>query len=155
MTTSPCIKSVNRSALTAFSPHWPLLAAGTRAGVVDLSFSSFSYLEIFEVDFSSVDRELVLCGGVSCSESFNRLSWSESVSGSEEFEFGVVAGGFADGDIGVWNPKLLMRYKCRGSSDKLCSCLLKLIMLDYCVISKIDIMIFSRKMLPLSKLRSY
>ena len=113
MTTSPCIKSVNRSALTAFSPNARLLAAGTRAGVVDLSFSSFSYLEIFEVDFSSVDRELALCGGVSCSESFNRLSWSESVSGSEEFEFGVVAGGFADGDIGVWNPKLLMRYKCR------------------------------------------
>ncbi|PWA39647.1 WD40/YVTN repeat-like-containing domain, Ancestral coatomer element 1, Sec16/Sec31 [Artemisia annua] len=108
MTTSPCIKSVNRSALIAFSPHGTLLAAGTRAGVVDLSFSSFSYLEIFEVDFSSVDRELVMCGRISCSESFNRLSWSESVSSSEEFEFGVVAGGFADGDIGVWNPKLLM-----------------------------------------------
>ncbi|GKD54719.1 WD40/YVTN repeat-like-containing domain, ancestral coatomer element 1, Sec16/Sec31, partial [Tanacetum coccineum] len=110
MTTSPCIKSVNRSALTAFSPHAPLLATGTRAGVVDLSFSSSSYLEIFKVDFSSDDRELVLCGGISCSESFNRLSWSESVSGLEEFEFGVVAGGLADGDIGVWNPKLLIRF---------------------------------------------
>ncbi|KAK1420267.1 hypothetical protein QVD17_21715 [Tagetes erecta] len=109
MDTSPCIKEVVRSASVAFAPDAPFLAAGTMAGAVDMSFSSSANLEIFQLDFQSDDRKLPLVGAVSSPEPFNRLSWGKSPSsGSEEFSLGLVAGGLVDGNIGIWNPRLLI-----------------------------------------------
>ncbi|KAK9056092.1 hypothetical protein SSX86_027180 [Deinandra increscens subsp. villosa] len=107
----PCVKEVVRSASVAFSPDAPFLAAGTMAGAVDMSFSSSANLEIFQLDFQSDDRKLPLLGAVCSPEPFNRLSWGKSPSsGSEEFSLGLVAGGLVDGNIGIWNPKLLIGY---------------------------------------------
>lgn len=104
-----CIKEVNRSASVAFSPDAPYLAAGTMAGAVDISFSSSANLEIFQLDFQSDDRKLPLAGVVPSSEPFNRLSWGKNPSGgSEEFSLGLIAGGLVDGNIGIWNPRLLI-----------------------------------------------
>ncbi|XP_071709504.1 protein transport protein SEC31 homolog B-like isoform X2 [Rutidosis leptorrhynchoides] len=109
MDTSACIKEVNRSALVAFAPDAPLIASGTMAGAVDMSFSSSANLEIFQLDFQSDDRNLPLVGAIPSSEPFNRLSWGKSpISGSEEFSLGLVAGGLVDGNIGIWNPRLLI-----------------------------------------------
>ncbi|KAF5764569.1 putative transcription factor WD40-like family [Helianthus annuus] len=109
MNTSPCIKEVVRSALVAFAPDAPFFAAGTMAGAVDMSFSSSANLEIFGLDFQSDDRNLPLAGSAPSSEPFNRLSWGKSPSSvSEEFSLGVVAGGLVDGNIGIWNPRLLI-----------------------------------------------
>ncbi|CAH1416513.1 unnamed protein product [Lactuca virosa] len=109
MDTSACIKEVNRSASVAFAPEAPLIAAGTMAGAVDMSFSSSANLEIFQLDFQSDDRKLPLVGAIPISEPFNRLSWGKSpTSGSEEFSLGLVAGGLVDGTIGIWNPRLLI-----------------------------------------------
>ncbi|XP_016449557.2 protein transport protein SEC31 homolog B-like isoform X2 [Nicotiana tabacum] len=102
------IKVVNRSASAAFAPEAPYLAAGTMAGAVDLSFSSTANLDIFEVDFVSDDRQLILAGSVPSSERFNRLSWGKCQSNSEEFSHGIIAGGLVDGNIGLWNPKPLI-----------------------------------------------
>ncbi|KAJ0792640.1 putative protein transport protein SEC31 [Helianthus annuus] len=111
MSTSACIKQVDRSALVAFAPDAPFFVAGTMAGAVDLSFSSSANLEVFKLDFGSDDRDLILTGAIASSEPFNRLSWGKSpASGSEEFSLGLIAGGVVDGDIGVWNPRVLMRY---------------------------------------------
>ncbi|OAY69077.1 Protein transport protein SEC B [Ananas comosus] len=55
-----CIKSAQRSALAAFAPDAPYLAAGTMAGAVDLSFSSSANLEIFKLDFQSDALDLPL-----------------------------------------------------------------------------------------------
>lgn len=111
MGTSACVKEVDRSALVAFAPDAPFLAAGTMAGAVDMSFSSSANLEILNLDFRSDDRDLPVSGAVPSSEPFNRLSWGKSPSsGSEEFSLGLIAGGLVDGNIGVWNPRLLMRY---------------------------------------------
>lgn len=111
ITPSPCIKEVIRSASVAFAPDAPYLAAGTMAGAVDMSFSSSANLEIFQLDFQSDDRNLPLVGAVASSEPFNRLSWGKSPSpGSQEFSHGLIAGGLVDGNIGLWNPRLLIRY---------------------------------------------
>ncbi|KAJ9558124.1 hypothetical protein OSB04_012738 [Centaurea solstitialis] len=79
------------------------------AGAVDMSFSSSANLEIYKLDFQSDDRNLPLSGAIPSSEPFNRLSWGKSpASGSEEFSLGLIAGGLVDGNIGIWNPRLLM-----------------------------------------------
>ncbi|KAJ8573611.1 hypothetical protein K7X08_010122 [Anisodus acutangulus] len=103
-----CIKVVNRSASAAFAPEAPYLAAGTMAGAVDLSFSSTANLDIYEVDFVSDDRQLILAGSIPSSERFNRLSWGKFQLESEEFSHGIIAGGLVDGNIGLWNPKPLI-----------------------------------------------
>ncbi|KAI3744025.1 hypothetical protein L1987_57097 [Smallanthus sonchifolius] len=109
MDASACIKEVNRSASVAFAPDAPFLAAGTMAGAVDMSFSSSANLEIFQLDFQSDDRKLPLAGAIPSSEPFNRLSWGKSpTSGSEELSLGLVAGGLVDGNIGIWNPRILI-----------------------------------------------
>nr|XP_043623447.1 protein transport protein SEC31 homolog B-like isoform X2 [Erigeron canadensis] len=109
MDTSACIKEVNRSASVAFAPDAPYIAAGTMAGAVDMSFSSSANLEIFKLDFQSDDHNLPLVGSIPSSEPFNRLSWGKSpLPSSEEFGLGLVAGGLVDGNIGIWNPKILI-----------------------------------------------
>ncbi|KAH6759783.1 transducin family protein / WD-40 repeat family protein [Perilla frutescens var. frutescens] len=102
------IKGVNRSASTAFAPDGAYIAAGTMAGAVDLQFSSTANLDIFELDFVSDDRQLVLAGTVPSSERFNRISWEKAPSNSEEYPLGLIAGGLVDGNIGLWNPKPLI-----------------------------------------------
>ncbi|KAJ7982263.1 protein transport protein SEC31-like B [Quillaja saponaria] len=104
-----CIKGVNRSASVALASDAPYLATGTMAGAVDLSFSSSANLEIFKLDFQSEDQELPLVGESPSSERFNRLSWSKSGSGSEEFGLGLIAGGLVDGNIDIWNPSTMIR----------------------------------------------
>ncbi|KAH7848764.1 hypothetical protein Vadar_007432 [Vaccinium darrowii] len=106
-----CIKGVNRSASVAFAPEGTYMAAGTMAGAVDLSFSSSASLEIFKLDFQSDGHELSVIGESTSSERFNRLSWGRNPSspGSEEFSFGLIAGGLVDGNIGLWNPQALIR----------------------------------------------
>ncbi|KAG5390742.1 hypothetical protein IGI04_032283 [Brassica rapa subsp. trilocularis] len=99
-----CIKRVDRSAYVAMAPEAPFMAAGTMAGAVDLSFSSSSNLEIFELDFNSEDHEMKLLGQCSSSERFTRLAWGSYGSGSEESPYGLIAGGLVDGNIGLWNP---------------------------------------------------
>ncbi|RWW60576.1 hypothetical protein BHE74_00032422 [Ensete ventricosum] len=100
-----CIKSASRSALVAFAPDAPYLAAGTMAGAVDLSFSSTANLEIFKLDFQSDAHDLPVAGACPSAERFNRLSWGKPLgSASEEYALGLVAGGLGDGSIGIWNP---------------------------------------------------
>ncbi|KAL1535090.1 Protein transport protein Sec31B [Salvia divinorum] len=108
------IKGINRSASTAFSPDGAYIAAGTMAGAVDLQFSSTANLDIFELDFVSDDRQLVLAGTIPSSERFNRISWGKSSAQSEEYPLGLIAGGLVDGNIGLWNPKPLI---CKEGSD--------------------------------------
>ncbi|KAG1371097.1 protein transport protein SEC31 [Cocos nucifera] len=107
-----CIKSAPRSALVAFAPDAPYLAAGTMAGAVDLSFSSSANLEIFKLDFQSDAHELPVVGTCPSADRFNRLSWGRPGSVSEDYSLGLVAGGLGDGSIGVWNPLKLI-----GSED--------------------------------------
>ncbi|KAF2620008.1 hypothetical protein F2Q68_00040863 [Brassica cretica] len=104
-----CIKRVDRSAYVAMAPEAPFIAAGTMAGAVDLSFSSSSNLEIFELDFNSEDHEMKLLGQSSSSERFTRLAWGSYGSGSQESPYGCIAGGLVDGNIGLWNPLTLIR----------------------------------------------
>ncbi|KAI3448846.1 hypothetical protein Pfo_005511 [Paulownia fortunei] len=93
-----CIKGVNRSALAAFAPDGAYMAAGTMAGAVDLQFSSTANLDIFELDFVSDDRQLILAGT------------------AREYSLGLIAGGLVDGNIGLWNPKPLI-CTCKKGSD--------------------------------------
>ncbi|GMP61013.1 hypothetical protein CsSME_00023647 [Camellia sinensis var. sinensis] len=118
-----CVKGVNRSASVAFAPDAPYMAAGTMAGAVDLSFSSSANLEIFKLDFQSDDRELPVVGESTSSERFNRVSWGQNPSPSEEFSLGLIAGGLVDGNIAIWNPLSLIRSE--ASENALVSQLLR------------------------------
>ncbi|XP_020519257.1 protein transport protein SEC31 homolog B isoform X2 [Amborella trichopoda] len=102
------IKGAPRSALVAFSPDSPFLAAGTMAGAVDLSFSSSANLEIFKLDFESDKWELPVVGECTSNERFNRLSWGNIGSGTEEYSLGLIAGGLVDGCVNLWNPLSLI-----------------------------------------------
>ncbi|CAK9159898.1 unnamed protein product [Ilex paraguariensis] len=83
-----CIKEVNRSASLAFATDTPFLATGTMAGVVDAHFSSSANLDIFKLDFTSVEHQLPLVGSELSFESFNRLSWGKYLTNSKEFSLG-------------------------------------------------------------------
>ncbi|KAG0496695.1 hypothetical protein HPP92_001386 [Vanilla planifolia] len=106
-----CIKSAPRSAVVAFAPEAPYLAAGTMAGAVDLSFSSSANVEIFKLDFQSDSQELPVVGTCPSSDRFNRLSWGKPKSESSEYSLGLIAGGLGDGTISVWNPLKLIGSK--------------------------------------------
>lgn len=53
------LKECSRSAAFAFSPNGPQLAAGTVAGVVDMSFSTTSVLEVRWSDLARFWRAAV------------------------------------------------------------------------------------------------
>lgn len=100
------VKEVSRSATVSIAPDVPYMAAGT---VSAATFSSSSNLEIFSIDFQSEVLELTVAGCTTTSERFNRLSWGKDESGHEEFPLGIIAGGQADGNIGLWNAAKLIK----------------------------------------------
>ena len=71
------LKQVERASTVAFCPAAGrlLLAAGTVAGAIDMSFSTSSVLEIFSLDLASGEPAPVLVGSVAVPERFNRLAW--------------------------------------------------------------------------------
>lgn len=76
------LKQIERSATVGFCPTGgrALLAAGTVAGTLDMSFSTNAVLEIFALDFASGEEAPVLAGSVPVSERFNRLAWGAAPS---------------------------------------------------------------------------
>lgn len=94
------LKEISRSATCAFCPTEPLIAMGTMAGAVDLSFSTNSTIEVFHVDMSSTDSTFPSYSSAKVNERFNRLVWGEAKS----LPWGIMAGGLADGAICVWDP---------------------------------------------------
>ena len=63
-------------------------------------------LEIRKVDFAK--RETVAQGSVKTSGRFTSLAWSPLYNKRAEFPLGVVAGGLADGTVGIWDPSKLV-----------------------------------------------
>jgi protein transport protein SEC31 len=75
--------SIDRSATVGFCPTAAgraLLAAGTVAGAIDMSFSTSAVLEIFSLDFASGQHAPTLAGSVPVPERFNRLAWGAAPS---------------------------------------------------------------------------
>ncbi|KAF6262154.1 hypothetical protein COO60DRAFT_1470516 [Scenedesmus sp. NREL 46B-D3] len=97
---------IDRSATVGWCPvQGPsLLACGTVAGAIDMSFSTSSVLEIFKVDFASSDASPALAGHVQVPERFHRLAWGNTPSDATQLPYGILAGGLADGSICLWNP---------------------------------------------------
>lgn len=77
------LKQIERSATVGFCPTpagKSLMAAGTVAGAIDMSFSTNAVLEIFSLDFASGQEAPQLVGSVPVPERFNRLVWGQSPS---------------------------------------------------------------------------
>ncbi|KAG2498995.1 hypothetical protein HYH03_003181 [Edaphochlamys debaryana] len=104
----PYIKQIERSAIGAFCPHAPFLAAGTVAGAIDISFSTSSVLEVFPLDFASGSEALVPCGSIAAPERFNRLAWGQHLADPSFPQLGLLAGGLADGSVCLWDPSILL-----------------------------------------------
>lgn len=100
----PPLKQIDRSATVGFCPVAPLLAAGTVAGAIDMSFSTnamlevcvhypawhschytfhvqanssdqISPLQVFVLDFATSEQSPALGGSIPVPERFNRLVW--------------------------------------------------------------------------------
>ncbi|MEW5311557.1 MAG: hypothetical protein WDW38_003266 [Sanguina aurantia] len=69
------LKQLDRSATVSFCPGSSLLAAGTVAGAIDISFSTNSTLEVFGLDFSTHGDSPQPLGSISAPERFHRLAW--------------------------------------------------------------------------------
>lgn len=110
-----CIKQIERSATVAFCPSANLLAAGTVAGAIDMSFSTNSVLEVFGLDFSTGSAPPVLVGSVPVPERFNRIAWAPRAPESP-LPYGILAGGLADGTVCVWDPSAMIDRT--GKSDR-------------------------------------
>eukprot|EP00879_Flechtneria_rotunda_P020871 GHRR01021974.1.p1 GENE.GHRR01021974.1~~GHRR01021974.1.p1 ORF type:complete len:217 (+),score=50.51 GHRR01021974.1:164-814(+) len=101
------LKHIDRSAIVGFAPNQPLIATGTYSGGIDISFSTSSVLEIFNLDFSN-DASLVPSGSVAVHERFHRLAWGSPPADAATLPHGIVAGGLADGSICLWNPAAIL-----------------------------------------------
>ncbi|KFM23803.1 Protein transport protein SEC31 [Auxenochlorella protothecoides] len=109
------VKSVDRSATICFDPTGSFLAAGSVAGAIDLSFSTSSTLEIFDLDLANPSTDLKPAGGaVHAPERFSRLTWGKGPD-PDKYPKGLLAGGLADGVICLWNPAGIMS---RGAGSK-------------------------------------
>ncbi|CAG9463141.1 unnamed protein product [Pedinophyceae sp. YPF-701] len=100
------IKQIDRAATTAFCPNAPYIATGSMSGAIDMSFSTNSTLEIFNLDLDQATGECSLAGGaVPAPERFHRLAWGGCSSPSSR---GLLAGGLADGVVCVWDPSKII-----------------------------------------------
>lgn len=82
----------------------PLLALGTVAGAVDLSFSSQAALEIWNV-FSPLDKTKPVVE-LAVDARFHALAWSKPF---DKFSQGVIVGGFENGAIEFWDAASLVQ----------------------------------------------
>ncbi|CDK29270.1 unnamed protein product [Kuraishia capsulata CBS 1993] len=92
------LSEINRTAAISWSQgSLPLLATGTLAGAVDADFSSSSALEIWDV-LDPSKKEPVAQDSVS--NRFHSLTWSAPF---ENYDNGLLAGAFEDGNILLWD----------------------------------------------------
>ncbi|CAH2355879.1 protein transport protein Sec31p [[Candida] railenensis] len=84
----------------------PLLATGTVAGAVDLSFTSQAVLEIWDV-FSPIDKSEPVVS-VPVGARFHAIGWSKPF---DKYSRGVIAGGFENGLIEFWDANVLLKTK--------------------------------------------
>lgn len=63
-------------------------------------------LEIRKLEFAS--QETVVKGSIKTSGRFTALAWSALYNKRADFPLGVVAGGLADGTVGIWDPSKLV-----------------------------------------------
>ncbi|KAJ9529449.1 hypothetical protein QJQ45_013699 [Haematococcus lacustris] len=110
----PHLKQLDRSATLAFCPEKlpgnvpTLIAAGTVAGAVDMTFSTNSVLEICSLDFANGSELPSVVGSVQAPDRFNRLAWGQRLSSDASFpSMGLLAGGLADGSVCLWDPALI------------------------------------------------
>lgn len=104
------VSFISRGATVAWGPTnetSSLVAAGTVAGAVSDSFDSAAALEIFSMDLGSKSGEMSLLGSVQTGERFHRLAWGMQGVANGTLPHGMLAGGMADGSIGVYNPALM------------------------------------------------
>lgn len=106
------IKEVKRSATVCWSTASSapdFLATGTVAGAIDDSFASSAQLEIFSTSNRDRGNELRLLGSVDAPERFHRLAWGTKGIETQQFPYGLIAGGMTDGSVGFWNPAAVLR----------------------------------------------
>lgn len=101
------IAEISRTSTFAWShDSLPLLAAGTVAGAVDVSFSSQAVLEIWDV-FSPIDKTKPVVES-HVDARFHAIAWSKPF---DSYSKGVIAGGFENGVIEFWDANILLKSK--------------------------------------------
>ncbi|KAG1669386.1 hypothetical protein FOA52_004037 [Chlamydomonas sp. UWO 241] len=101
------LKRIDRNATVGFAPHSGLMAAGTVAGAIDMSFSTSSVLELYALDFASSGDALPMVGSAQAPERFNRLAWGPRMA-DNTYKHGILAGGLADGSVVLWDPAAIL-----------------------------------------------
>jgi protein transport protein SEC31 len=100
--------SIPRTAVPIWSPaalRSPLLATGTVSGALDASFSSDSLLELWDPFAENAGARKPLAS-LGVGSRFNTLAWGYVK--SPERPMGVIAAGFENGEIGLWDPQVML-----------------------------------------------
>ncbi|QPG75536.1 hypothetical protein FOA43_002891 [Brettanomyces nanus] len=82
----------------------PVIATGTLSGVMDDTFSSDSFLQIYNPFETNVSKRLLF--KAASDAKYNSLSWSNSTS---SYSRGLLAGGLEDNTIQLYNPDHLLK----------------------------------------------
>ena len=93
--------SIPRTALPVWSPREALLATGTISGALDETFSSESTLELWQ-PFEQSETPLA---SLEANSRFTRLAWGVA---TPERASGVIAAGFENGEIALWDPARIL-----------------------------------------------
>lgn len=110
--------SIPRTAIPLWSPKslstsTPFIATGTASGALDASFSNDSILELWnpftqetQLDAVGGTKDLLPLASLNVGSRFNRLAWGYV--NDKDRPKGVIAAGLENGEIGLWDPEIML-----------------------------------------------
>ena len=88
----------------------PLIALGTNAGTLDLTFETKSTLGLYSFDLAKSSTQLELVAQTEATDRFHRLTWSSWGSVDGTYPKGIIAGGSDNGLVTVFDPNAIEKY---------------------------------------------
>jgi protein transport protein SEC31 len=92
-----------------------LIAAASKEGAGGGFDDVGGLLEIYELDFSSENENMVLRGSAKTSLKFETLAWAK-FSAQGQHPAGILAGGMTDGSLSIWDPASMIAASLDGGA---------------------------------------
>ena len=105
------VKELSTTAQIAWSPianTTPLIAVGTHAGTLDMTFETKSTLSIYSCDLTKSSSNLDLLSQTEASDRFHHLTWT-SYGSNDLYPKGIIAGGSDNGLVSIYDPNAIIK----------------------------------------------
>ncbi len=100
------VKELNTTSTFAWAKSTrPLLATGTMSGAVNDTFSSDSFLSLYDLDLLNPSLDAEPKASIATDARFNAIDWSEP---SSSMPLGIIAGAMDNGTVEFWDPSALI-----------------------------------------------